>query len=95
MYLNSLFLNVASCDNVYLTTTRPIENKAMLIFFARGSRAEIVDWNMVVLHRGTCVVGCAEYCNTPLWCRSILTTERVWTSCGYKAFGQSASHEPQ
>jgi len=93
MYLSGIFLNVASCDNAYLTIMRPGENKAILVFLTRGNGAEIFNWNMIVLDSGAWVVECAEYCNTPLGCRSILITERVCTSDGHEAFGQSASHE--
>jgi hypothetical protein len=87
LYHSSFVLDVTSRDGVYPSAMRPIENKAILIFFARGSGTEIFDCNVVVLNSCTCIVRRAEYRDAALRCGSILTTERVRTRGGHKPFG--------
>jgi len=77
---------VTSYNDIYLTMTRTIKNKAILLFFAEGSWTEVFDGNIIVLNNSASAVESAKYSNKALECRSIFTTERIKASGGYEMF---------
>jgi len=93
IYRDSIVLGVTFHDDDYLTTTRSVQNKAILLLFPGGSWTEVFDRNIIVLDSSASTVGRAEYGNRALRYGSIFAAERVRTSGGYKTFRQSSTHK--
>lgn len=67
------------------TAMTPIQNNALLVFFAGRGWAQIYERYMIVLHRGACTVRRAKHCSTALWGESIRTDKGIRTSRRHKS----------